>query len=115
MGMMFGFGRERRQQLELEFARMAGELPALGALRILSLEDFLAREQVLPSDGLDLVVVLQTGEPYHRRADFLTSHLRPRVGTRFLVYTPDEYEELRDSDPVIRRALAAGRVVDEPA
>ena len=45
-------------------------------------------------------------EPYHRRADFFATHLRPRVGTRFLVYTPDEFERCAETDPHIRRAAA---------
>ena len=39
---------------------------------------------------LELVIVQITDAPFHRRPDFWVTHLRPRLGTRFIVYTPEE-------------------------
>jgi hypothetical protein len=91
---------------------MAGELPALGSRGTLLVH---ALDAAGPETELDLVVVLETDEPYGRRPDFFVSHLRPRVGTNFFVYTPEEYEDCAGRDPLILHALRHGLVIDEPA
>lgn len=108
--MMFGFSQQRRQLLDAELRRVAAEAPQLGALRIYLVGD-LARGEVGPETELELVVVQATDEPFHRRADFWVAHLRPRVGTRFLVYTPEEADELELLDPNLRAAQRDGELV----
>jgi len=112
MGMMFGFGEHRRRLLQEELTRIAGELPSLGARGTILLNHILSDVPVAPDTELELLVVLETDEPFHRRSDFLVSHLRPRVGTRFLTYTPAEIAELRNTDAVLHNAFANGHVLD---
>ncbi|MFW6195517.1 MAG: hypothetical protein ACOC5M_03235 [Chloroflexota bacterium] len=108
--MMYGFSQHRRQMLDAELQRMAEEMPPLGALRLAVTGDFaLGRAGV--DTQLELVVVQETEEPYRRREEFWVTHLRPRVGTRFMVFTPEEFEELSDSDPVLARAERTGEVI----
>lgn len=104
MPMMFRFAEQRRELLQAEFLRMASELPALGAARFYAAGD-LAAGSVGPESDLEIVVVQETEEPFRRRADFFTAHLRPNVGTQFWVYTPQEAEALAESDPLLRRTL----------
>ena len=106
MAVMIGFAARRRGLLEAELQRMAAELPMLGVERSYLTGD-LATGEVEVGSALELVLVRETPEPFQRRADFFVSHLQPRVGTHFWVYTPEEFEELGDQDPVLRRALAA--------
>ena len=110
MPMMFGFGQQRRRLLEAELERIAVEVPPFGALRMYAVGDF-AAGAVRPDTELELVIVQITDAPAHRRADFWVTHLRPRLGVRFLVYTPEELDDLADVDPILRDAQAAGRVV----
>ncbi len=98
MPMVFGFATHRRQQLEAEFLRIAGEMRQLGAERFWLAGD-LARGEVRPDSELELLVVHDTDQPWHRRSDFFQTHLRPQVGATFVVYTPDEFAQLRDVDP----------------
>ena len=107
MGMMFGFATHRRQQLEAELRRMAEELPRLGVARAYLVGD-LARGEVRAESELEIVLVHETSERPQRRPDFFTTHLRPRVGTRFHVYTPAEFERWQNDDPLLRGAIAAG-------
>ena len=100
MPMVFGFATHRRQQLEAEFLRIAGSMRQLGAERFWLAGD-LARDRVRPDSELELLVVHETEQPFHRRSDFFQTHLRPQVGTTFIVYTPDEFAELGERDPVI--------------
>ena len=96
--------------LEEEVRRVAGELAQFGALRAWEVGD-LARGRVGPASELELVIVQETDEPFRRRADFWVGHLRPRVGTRFLVYTPAELEALEEIDPVLLAARRLGEVL----
>ena len=108
--MMFGFAMQRRKMLEAELARLVEEMPPLGMLRMWLTGD-LARGTVSVESGLELVVVQDTDEPWRRREDFWTSHLRPRLAAQFYVFTPQEFDELADSDPVLRRAMSEGEAV----
>ncbi len=105
--MMFGFAQLRRQMLDAELERMAIEMPPFGALRVY-LSGAFARGLVEPPTELELVIVQETDEPFHRRADFWMSHLRPRVGIQFLVYTPEEFESLEQIDPLLLEAQRLG-------
>lgn len=105
MAVMIGFAERRKELLEAELQRMAGELPMLGVERSYLTGD-LARGEVEVGSALELVLVRETDEPFRRRADFFVSHLQPRVATHFWVYTPEEFDELGERDPVLRRALA---------
>jgi hypothetical protein len=108
--MMVGFSRRRRQLLEAELQRLAQELPPLG-IEKLYLTGSLAQGKVGPETELEVVAVQRTDELFHRRPDFFVSHLRPRIGTRFFVYTPEEFTQLSGTDPVLRQALASGELI----
>jgi len=103
--MVFGFATHRRQQLEAEFLRIAGSMRQLGAERFWLTGD-LARDEIGPESELELLIVHDTEQPFHRRSDFFQTHLRPQVGTTFIVYTPEEFDNLCDSDRVIVEATA---------
>ncbi|MFN0146389.1 MAG: hypothetical protein ACKVT1_07765 [Dehalococcoidia bacterium] len=107
MGMMFGFAGHRRQQLEAELRRMAEELPRLGVERAYLAGD-LAGGAVRVESDLEIVLVHETAEPFHRRPDFFTTHLRPCVSTRFIVYTPAEFDRWQDDDPFLRAVIGSG-------
>ena len=110
MPMMFGFAQQRRRMLDAEAERLTAELPPLGVLRLYLTGDF-AAGSVGPDTELELLIVQETDQPFHRRPDFFVSHVRPRIGTRFIVYTPAEFEDLETIDPVIRRAVASGELL----
>ncbi len=110
MPMMFGFSGQRRLMLEEEARRIAGELMGFGALRAYLIGD-LSRGTVGPESELELVIVQETDEPFHRRADFWVAHIRPRVGTRFLVYTPEEVDTFGQDDALLLEALGSGEAL----
>ena len=105
MPMVFGFTVHRRQLLEAEFLRIAGSMRQLGAERFWLAGD-LARNEISPDSELALLIVHGTEQPFHRRSDFFQTHLRPQVGTSFIVYTPSEFNELCERDPIIIEATS---------
>src|SRR3954469_1899929 len=110
MPMMFGFAEHRRQLLEAEARRFAEEAPPYGAMAAWIVGD-LARGQVGPETELEIVLVQMTAEPFQRRGEFWESHLRPRVGTRYLVYTPDEMDDLGEVDPLLAGAMTSAEAL----
>lgn len=108
--MMIGFAEQRRAMLEAELARFVEELPPFGIERLYVTGAF-GRRDVRADTPLEVLIVHLTAEPWHRRAEFFVDHLRPRLQTHFLVYTPDEFNELQDADPLLIRTIALG----EPA
>ena len=106
--MMFGFGRQRRQILESELRRYIDEMPQLGMNRLILVGDLVSGNPTKPDTTLELIVVQETAEPWHRRSDFWVTHLRPAVGTTFHVYTESEFFELAESDPILIRAQQYG-------
>ncbi|MEC9292770.1 MAG: hypothetical protein VYC65_00625 [Chloroflexota bacterium] len=110
MPMMYGFAVQRRQMLESELQRLVDEMPQLGMQSMYLVGPF-SKGDVDPSTVLDLVVVQETDEVTHRRADFWTTHLRPRIGINFYVYTPHEFENNVDDDLLLQYALSIGERV----
>ncbi|MEX2228516.1 MAG: hypothetical protein WEB13_02655 [Dehalococcoidia bacterium] len=108
--MMFGFAAERRRLLEAELVRVVEELPRLGVHRVYVAGDLATGAVDLDSD-LALLIVQATDQPFHRRADFFVDHLRPQAGTRYLVYTPDEFEALRETDRLLIETLQLGEPI----
>ncbi len=106
--MMFGFGRQRRRMIEAEMQRFIEEMPQLGMTRLILVGDLVSGEPTKPDTTLELIVVQETDEPFHRRSDFWVTHLRPAVGTTFHVFTESEFFELADSDPMLVRAQQYG-------
>ncbi len=110
MPMRVGFASQRRTMLEAEVERFREELPVLGIERAYLIGD-LASGKVGPKTGLELLIVQQTDQPFHRRPDFFTNHLLPRMATTWLVYTPEEFNELQARDRLIREALRIGEEI----
>lgn len=110
MPMMYGFGSQRRQMLDVELKRLIDEMPQLGMTAMFILGSFV-RGEVGPGTALDLVVLQETDEPVHRRTDFWITHLRPRIGINFYVYTSDEFENSIGDDPILCDAANNGERV----
>lgn len=104
---MFGFARQRKALLDAELQRIVAEFSTLGIQRAMLTGDF-AEGRVGPETGLEILVIQQTDRPFHRRPDFFTSHVIPRVAVRWWVYAPEEFEEFASEDPVIRQAMRIG-------
>ncbi len=110
MPMMYGFGSQRQQMLEAEVQRLVDEMPQLGMESMFLVGPFVKGDSG-PGTIVDLVVIQETDQPRHRRADFWTTHLRPRVGINFFVYTREEFENPNEGDVLLRDVLAYGERV----
>jgi predicted nucleotidyltransferase len=107
----WGAGERRRRRLEAELERIVAQLPGLGVRRVI-LFGSLARGGVRGASDVDLILIADSGEPFVERGARFYRALVPAVAMDLLVYTPEEFDAMRDR-PFFRRALAEGRVLYE--
>jgi predicted nucleotidyltransferase len=106
--------QERQQLLEQELQRYLRVLDEDGRAERIILFGSLATGGVHAGSDIDLVVIEQTALPFWQRLRNLRRLLQPQVGTDLFVYTPNEFEQLRQERAFIREeVLKRGRVVYE--
>ncbi len=101
---------QRRRQLEQELTRMLPILKARGVHKVILFGSAAQGKLRLTSD-LDLLVVMETSKRFLDRLDEMYRLLDPHIATDVLVYTPDEFARLKKINPLVRRAVAEGRVL----
>ena len=97
MPFMIGFAENRRNMLQAELMRFLDELPPLGVQQIFVIGDF-ALSHVGIETALELLIIQETDEPFHRRPDFF-------------VDPPDEFDQLKDIDPFLVRHINQSEAV----
>ena len=108
MPMRVGFAQFRKQMLEKELENIQQVFPQLGFDKVILTGDMAAGD-FKPDTRIELVVVHQTEDSFGRRADFVSYHLESSVEIEAFVYTPEEFETLRNTLPALNRACREGR------
>ncbi len=103
---------EREQALRAELERIVAALRELGAVKVI-LFGSVARDEIRASSDLDLIVVMETDEPFLDRFLMVREAVKPQVACDILVYTPEEFEQMPHHSFLIRTALREGRVLYE--
>ncbi len=101
--------RERAEKLASEAERITGVLAERGATLVVAFGSF-ARDDVGIASDLDMIAVMESDLPFIERLDVLYRAISPAVGLDLLVYTPEEFEHMRER-AFVRHALAEGRVL----
>ena len=70
-----------------------------------------AAGEFTPESRIELIVVHDTDRPFGRRSDFFSYHLGSSVEIDTQVYTPQEFETLKETLPALRRACAEGKEI----
>ncbi len=107
----WGAGHHRRRRLEAELERILPALRGLGVRRAIVFGS-LARGEVQGQSDVDLILIVDTREPFLQRCARFYEALAPTVGMDILVYTPDEFEAMRRGH-FLRHALRDGKVIYE--
>jgi predicted nucleotidyltransferase len=102
---------QRARLLEAELARLTGALKDAGAELFVLFGSYAMGRRVLFTD-LDLLVVLESDKPFVERLPAVYATLAPKVAADILVYTPQEFLEMKDRR-FMRHALANGVVLHE--
>lgn len=108
MPIVVGFAQFRKQMLEKELENIQEVFPQLGIEKVILTGDMAAGD-FKPDTRIELVIVQKTEYSFGRRADFFSYHLGSPVEIEALVYTPEEFEVLKDTLPALSRACREGR------
>ncbi len=104
----------RAEPLRAELVRFVGIVAADPHTRQIVVFGSLAHATLDEWSDLDVVVVMETDLPFLERVRRLQHRVRPQVAMDLLVYTPEEWAELRETRPFVRDEIAAkGRTVYE--
>jgi predicted nucleotidyltransferase len=98
-----------RHALDDALPRIVERLVEMGA-RLVVLFGSEARGERNPLADLDLLVVIDSDEPFVARTARLYRELDVRVPADIVAYTPAEFERMRET-PFVSRALAEGKVL----
>lgn len=100
---------ERAERLGQEAERITKLLVERGATLVLVFGSF-ARGDVGSWSDLDMIAVMASDLSFIKRLGELYEQLVPHVGLDLLVYTPEEWEYMRERS-FVRHALAEGKVL----
>lgn len=106
-----GMREERRERLEVELPRLVEGLARLGAGKVILFGSMAGGRVGLTSD-IDLIAVIETRRPFVERLEWVWRELNPTCAD-ILVYTPEEFQTMREISPFVRHALATGKVMHE--
>jgi predicted nucleotidyltransferase len=112
MGYKIGLSQKRKQKLEAELQRIILEIIKLGVEKII-LFGSLSSGDVHKSSDIDLIIVKKTEKKFLERLEEFYNYLNPQVAVDILVYTPEEFEEMKRNNPFIITALKHGRIIYE--
>ena len=110
MPVRVGFSRYRKEIMERELQTITEVLPMLGVEKVILTGDMVT-DDYAPDSRIELIVVHKTDLSFGRRADFFSYHLDSSVAIDAQVYTPEEFEKLREALPALNRACKDGRVI----
>jgi predicted nucleotidyltransferase len=104
---------EHLATIRREIDRLVEMLRTRGATLIVLFGSIARDEATLFSDA-DVLAVMPSSESFVDRLANLYCELAPRIDLDLFVYTPAEFEEMRDR-PFVRHALREGRVLYDSA
>lgn len=95
--------------LKAEVKRITAALKKLGADKVILFGSLARGREDLFTD-IDLIVVMESELPFVERCVWVYREVVPRVAADILVYTPAEFEEMKER-PFLRHALREGVVL----
>lgn len=103
--------RQRKELLARELERYLHLLTTHSDPERIIVFGSMASGEVTAWSDIDLVIIQQTSLPFLKRLRQVRKLLKPRVGTDILVYTPSEFEQLRQVRPFFQDEILAKGVV----
>jgi len=107
-----GLTEERRKRLDEELKRLVPEIIKLDVEKVI-LFGSLAKGKIHKASDIDLIIVKRTEKRFLDRLDEFYSRLNPRVGVDIFVYTPEEFAEMKDHNPFLKKAIEEGVIIYE--
>jgi len=112
MGIKLGLKEKRKEILEAELKRIKSQIPALDVQKAI-LFGSLATGRVGKASDIDLIIVKRSDKKFLNRVDEFYEKLNPKVSLDIMVYTPEEFERMRQTNPFIKRVIREGKILYE--
>ncbi len=112
MGFKIGLAERRKEKLEKELDRLLSGIIKFGVEKVI-LFGSLSSDNVHKSSDIDLVIVQKTKKRFFERSDIFYRYLKPNVAVDILVYTPNEFNKMRDKNSFMKSVLNKGRIIYE--
>ncbi len=112
MAFKIGIAQKRKKNLKDELYRLIPEIIKFDVEKII-LFGSLASDNIHKSSDIDIIIVKKTGKRFFDRLEEFYKHLKPRYGMNILVYSQEEFEEMRNSNQFIKSALMRWRIIYE--
>jgi len=112
MPIKIGLAEIRKEKLESELKRLIPEIIKLNVEKIILFGSLVSGEIHQTSD-IDLIVIKKTDKKFLDRLDEFYDQLNPKVAIDIFVYTPEEFEEIKENNLFIKKALKEGIILYE--
>lgn len=105
--------KKRLAELEHELESVMKALKKDKAIKLILLFGSFARDNICAESDIDLIIVKETKKRFLDRLDEIYSALVPNVGLDILVYTPGEFESLKEKRSFVMNAVKEGKILYE--
>uniref|UniRef100_A0A7V5XGE8 Nucleotidyltransferase domain-containing protein n=1 Tax=Thermodesulfobacterium geofontis TaxID=1295609 RepID=A0A7V5XGE8_9BACT len=112
MPVKIGLAEIRKKELENELKRLIPEIIKLDVEKIILFGSLISGDVHQTSD-IDLIVIKKTDKKFLDRVDEFYDRLNPKVAIDIFVYTPEEFEEIKENNLFIKKALKEGIILYE--
>ena len=103
--------KSRKILLEKELMRVVNILKKDKTIKKIFLFGSLSNGEINDASDVDIIVVQDTKARFLDRLDALYRTIVPNVGMDILVYTPEEFNIMKEKSFFLRYALATGRMI----
>jgi HEPN domain-containing protein/predicted nucleotidyltransferase len=103
---------QRQKVLEAELARYLGILEQQEGIEQIILFGSMVTQQIHEYSDIDLIVIQRSNLTFLKRLNSLRRLLSPQVGTDILVYTPEEFQQMREGLFFQAEIISKGVVVN---
>ncbi|PXF61987.1 MAG: hypothetical protein C4B59_01850 [Candidatus Methanogaster sp.] len=104
----------RKKELVRELGRIINVLKKDKEIRSIMLFGSLARGDISATSDIDVIIVKGTKKKFLDRLDEIYSTLIPNVALDILVYTPEEFEAMKNTNVSVMNAVKEGKMLYEP-
>ena len=101
----------RKEKLQSELKRISKILKTKYNPEKIILFGSLAANKISEWSDIDIVIIKKTTQPFFERIKEIILLLKPKVGIDFFVYTPQEFEELKDRAFIKEEVLRKGKIL----
>ena len=102
----------RTKKIEAELKRILEKLKDTDVEKVI-LFGSAANGKINSKSDIDLIIVKKTDKPFFPRLEEIYAAIEPNMATDILVYTPEEFNNLVNTNPFILTAVKEGRLIYE--